>query len=241
MENNIEFISLYNELDAAIEEKYERYEEDSSIYFLINKFRKSNSSLENEYSKKLDSIRKIRNLYVHESGIIDTLFYVSDDVIDTLKEILNYVIHPLRAKDVMTPFKKIKLATLDSNVLELIGVIYNDGISNIPIINSDKAIIGIFNSDVLLNLVFHNIKIDRETKIEEIKDEITFNANFNTRFIFVNENYEIDVLSEHFNRSKELYKKRLPLIFVTSTGKRTGALKGIIAPIDLIKNSVDKD
>lgn len=37
--NNKEFLNLYNELDTYIAEKYDRFDEDSSIYFLINKFR----------------------------------------------------------------------------------------------------------------------------------------------------------------------------------------------------------
>lgn len=57
-DNNEEFIKLYNELDAFIETKYDRYSDESNIYFLINKFRKSDLEIERDYSKKLDSIRK---------------------------------------------------------------------------------------------------------------------------------------------------------------------------------------
>ncbi len=236
MNNNEEFIRLYNELDSFIEEKYDRYEEDSSIYFLINKYRKSNIPIEKDYSKKLDSIRKIRNLYVHESGIIDDLFNVSDEVISTLVNIIDYVKNPLRAKDIMTPFESLKCAYDDTNVFSLISIIYKEGISNIPYINEKHIVKGVFNSDVLLNLRFHNIEIASETTIQNISEYLTFAANFNSRFIFVNERYEIDVLNEYFNNSKELYKKRLPIIFVTSNGKSDGILKGIISPIDLIKD-----
>lgn len=236
MNNNEEFIRLYNELDSFIEEKYDRYEEDSSIYFLINKYRKSNIPIEKDYSKKLDSIRKIRNLYVHESGIIDDLFNVSDEVISTLVNIIDYVKNPLRAKDIMTPFESLKCAYDDTNVFSLISIIYKEGISNIPYINEKHIVKGVFNSDVLLNLRFHNIEIASETTIQNISEYLTFAANFNSRFIFVNERYEIDVLNEYFNNSKELYKKRLPIIFVTSSGKSDGILKGIISPIDLIKD-----
>lgn len=235
--NNEEFIRLYNELDSFIDEKYDRYEEDSSIYFLINRFRKSNIPIEKEYAKKLDSIRKIRNLYVHESGIIDDLFLVSNEVILTLKEIINYVKDPLRAKDIMTPFNELKLANDDSDISLLISIIYKEGISNIPYVNEKHIVKGVFNSDVLLNLHFHNVSLSKESKVKDIKEYLTFVANFNSRFIFVNENYEIDVLNEYFNNSKELYKKRLPIIFVTSSGRSDGILKGIISPIDLIKNS----
>lgn len=233
--NNKEFINLYNELDAYIADKYDRYDEDSSIYFLINKFRKSNVDVEREYSKKLDSIRKIRNLYVHESGIIEDLFDVSDDVINTLKEIINYLKHPIIAKDVMTPFKDVKVASLKSKVNDLIEIIYKEGFSNIPIVNDFNIVIGIFNSDVLVNLSFHKINIDKNTTIKDIEKYVMFDAHFNNRFIFVNETTEIESLNEYFSKSKELYKKRLPLIFVTYNGKSLGTLKGIIAPIDLLK------
>lgn len=235
MNNNEEFIRLYNELDSFIDEKYDRYEEDSSIYFLINKYRRSSIPIEKDYSKKLDSIRKIRNLYVHESGIIDNLFVVSDEVIKTLINIIDYVKNPLRAKDIMTPFESVKCAYNDTNVFSLISIIYKEGISNIPYVDKNYIVKGVFNSDVLLNLRFNNIEISNNTKVENISEYLTFAANFNSRFIFVNEKYEIDILNEYFNNSKELYKKRLPIIFVTGNGKSDGVLKGIISPIDLIK------
>ena len=233
--NNKEFINLYNELDAYIADKYDRFDEDSSIYFLINKFRKSNLDIERVYAKKLDSIRKIRNLFVHESGIIEDLFEVSNDVLETLKEIIDYIKHPLLAKDVMTPFEGVKVASLNSKVQNLIEIIYKEGFSNIPIVNDLNVVIGIFNSDVLVNLSFHKIQVDKNTTIKDIEKYIMFDAHFNNRFVFVNERSEIDALNEFFAKSKEQYKKRLPLIFVTHNGKSFGALKGIIAPIDLLK------
>lgn len=175
-------------------------------------------------------------MYVHESGIIDDLFNVSDEVISTLVNIIDYVKNPLRAKDIMTPFESLKCAYDDTNVFSLISIIYKEGISNIPYINEKHIVKGVFNSDVLLNLRFHNIEIASETTIQNISEYLTFAANFNSRFIFVNERYEKDVLNEYFNNSKELYKKRLPIIFVTSSGKSDGILKGIISPIDLIKD-----
>lgn len=233
--NNKEFINLYNELDAYIADKYDRFDEDSSIYFLINKFRKSNLDIERVYAKKLDSIRKIRNLFVHESGIIEDLFEVSNDVLETLKEIIDYIKHPLLAKDVMTPFEGVKVASLNSKVQNLIEIIYKEGFSNIPIVNDLNVVIGIFNSDVLVNLSFHKIQVDKNTTIKDIEKYIMFDAHFNNRFVFVNERSEIDSLNEYFAKSKEQYKKRLPLIFVTHNGKSNGVLKGIIAPIDLLK------
>ena len=107
MKNNGEFIRKYNELDCLIGEKFNRENDDSSIYFLINKYRRSRIEKERIYSTKLDSIRKIRNLMVHESGIIDELFEVSDDVVAFLDELLNYLRNPVRAKDVMTPLSKL--------------------------------------------------------------------------------------------------------------------------------------
>ena len=233
--SNKEFINLYNELDAYIADKYDRFDEDSSIYFLINKFRKSNLDIERVYAKKLDSIRKIRNLFVHESGIIEDLFEVSNDVLETLKEIIDYIKHPLLAKDVMTPFEGVKVASLNSKVQNLIEIIYKEGFSNIPIVNDLNVVIGIFNSDVLVNLSFHKIQVDKNTTIKDIEKYIMFDAHFNNRFVFVNERSEIDSLNEYFAKSKEQYKKRLPLIFVTHNGKSNGVLKGIIAPIDLLK------
>ena len=235
MQNNDEFIRKYNELDCLIGEKFNRESDDSSIYFLINKYRKSRIEKERVYSTKLDSIRKIRNLMVHESGIIDELFTVSDDVINFLDELIDYLRNPVRAKDVMTPLFKLIYGKKEDYLYYLIEKIVKDGISNIPILDEEKRVIGVFNSDVLLNLSLDKVKVNNETKILDIMSYVKLNNQLNLRFIFVTGEYEIDVLNDYFAFSKEQYKKRLPIIFVSVSGKETSQLLGIVSPIDLIR------
>lgn len=235
MQNNDEFIRKYNELDCLIGEKFNREIDDSSIYFLINKYRKSRIEKERVYSTKLDSIRKIRNLMVHESGIIDELFTVSDDVINFLDELIDYLRNPVRAKDVMTPLSKLIYGKKEDYLYYLIEKIVKDGISNIPILDEEKKVIGVFNSDVLLNLSLDKVKVNNETKILDIMNYVKLNNQLNLRFIFVTGEYEIDVLNDYFAFSKEQYKKRLPIIFVSVSGKETSQLLGIVSPIDLIR------
>ena len=235
MQNNDEFIRKYNELDCLIGEKFNRESDDSSIYFLINKYRRSRIEKERVYSTKLDSIRKIRNLMVHESGIIDELFTVSDDVINFLDELIDYLRNPVRAKDVMTPLSKLIYGKKEDYLYYLIEKIVKDGISNIPILDEEKKVIGVFNSDVLLNLSLDKVKVNNETKILDIMIYVKLNNQLNLRFIFVTGEYEIDVLNDYFAFSKEQYKKRLPIIFVSVSGKETSQLLGIVSPIDLIR------
>lgn len=235
MQNNGEFIRKYNELDCLIGEKFNRESDDSSIYFLINKYRRSRIEKERVYSTKLDSIRKIRNLMVHESGIIDELFTVSDDVITFLDELIDYLRNPVRAKDVMTPLSKLIYGKKEDFLYYLIEKIVKDGISNIPILDEEKKVIGVFNSDVLLNLSLDKVKVNNETKISDIMSYVKLNNQLNLRFIFVTGEYEIDVLNDYFAFSKEQYKKRLPIIFVSVSGKETSQLLGIVSPIDLIR------
>ena len=235
MQNNDEFIRKYNELDCLIGEKFSRESDDSSIYFLINKYRRSRIEKERVYSTKLDSIRKIRNLMVHESGIIDELFTVSDDVINFLDELIDYLRNPVRAKDVMTPLSKLIYGKKEDFLYYLIEKIVKDGISNIPILDEEKKVIGVFNSDVLLNLSLDKVKVNNETKILDIMNYVKLNNQLNLRFIFVTGEYEIDVLNDYFAFSKEQYKKRLPIIFVSVSGKETSQLLGIVSPIDLIR------
>ncbi len=235
MKNNREFIRKYNELDCLIGEKFNRENDDSSIYFLINKYRRSRIEKERIYSTKLDSIRKIRNLMVHESGIIDELFEVSDDVVAFLDELLNYLRNPVRAKDVMTLLSKLIYGTESDTLYYLIEKIIKDGVSNIPILNDKKEVIGVFNSDVLLTLSIDELKITKDTKIKDIFDYVRLNKQINLRFIFVTSDYEIDVLNDYFAFSKEQYKKRLPIIFVSVSGKENSQLLGIVSPIDLIR------
>lgn len=235
MNNNSEFIKKYNELDSLIGEKFNREGDDSSIYFLINKYRRSRIEKERIYSTKLDSIRKIRNLMVHESGIIDELFSVSSDVISFLDELIDYLRNPVRAKDVMTPLPKLIYGTKEDALYYLIEKIVKDGISNIPILNEAKEVIGVFNSDVLLSLSLDDVKVNKDTKIKDVMEFVKLNNQLNLRFIFVTSDYEIDVLNDYFAFSKEQYKKRLPIIFVSINGKESSQLLGIVSPIDLIR------
>ncbi len=237
MNNNAEFLRKYNELDALIGEKFNREEDDSSIYFLINKYRKSRIEIERIYSNKLDSVRRIRNLMVHESGIIDSLFDVSSDVLDFLDELISYLRNPVLAQDVMTPTKKLILGREDDLISVLILKVIEEGISNIPIVDEKNVVIGIFNSDVLLNLFVNNYHINENSRIKDIKEFTSLESQLNLRFIFVTKEYEIDVLNDYFSMSKEIYKKRLPAIFVSENGKQNSPLIGVISPIDLIRKT----
>lgn len=237
MNNNAEFLRKYNELDALIGEKFNREEDDSSIYFLINKYRKSRIEIERIYSNKLDSVRRIRNLMVHESGIIDSLFDVSSDVLDFLDELISYLRNPVLAQDVMTPTKKLILGREDDLISVLILKVIEEGISNIPIVDEKNVVIGIFNSEVLLNLFVNNYHINENSRIKDIKEFTSLESQLNLRFIFVTKEYEIDVLNDYFSMSKEIYKKRLPAIFVSENGKQNSPLIGVISPIDLIRKT----
>ena len=237
MNNNAEFLRKYNELDALIGEKFNREEDDSSIYFLINKYRKSRIEIERIYSNKLDSVRRIRNLMVHESGIIDSLFDVSSDVLDFLDELISYLRNPVLAQDVMTPTKKLILGREDDLISVLIRKVIEEGISNIPIVDEKNVVIGIFNSDVLLNLFVNNYHITENSRIKDIKEFTSLESQLNLRFIFVTKEYEIDVLNDYFSMSKEMYQKRLPIIFVSQNGKQNSPLIGVISPIDLIRKT----
>ena len=237
MNNNADFLRKYNELDALIGDKFNREDDDSSIYFLINKYRKSRIEIERIYSNKLDSVRRIRNLMVHESGIIDNLFDVSDDVIAFLDELISYLRNPVRARDVMTPTEKLILGKEEDSISLLIKKMIEEGISNVPVVNDENIVIGIFNSDVLLDLYLNNVHLDKNSKIKDIKDYIALESQLNLRFIFVTKEYEIDVLNDYFSMSKEVYKKRLPAIFVSKNGKQNSPLLGVISPIDLIRKT----
>ena len=172
---------------------------------------------------------------VHESGIIDELFNVSSDVISFLDELIDYLRNPVRAKDVMTPLSKLIYGIKEDALYYLIEKIVKDGISNIPILNEAKEVIGVFNSDVLLSLSLDNVKVNKDTKIKDVMDFVKLNNQLNLRFIFVTSDYEIDVLNDYFAFSKEQYKKRLPIIFVSINGKESSQLLGIVSPIDLIR------
>lgn len=237
MNNNADFLRKYNELNALIGDKFNREDDDSSIYFLINKYRKSRIEIERIYSNKLDSVRRIRNLMVHESGIIDNLFDVSDDVIAFLDELISYLRNPVRARDVMTPTEKLILGKEEDSISLLTKKMIGEGISNVPVVNDENIVIGIFNSDVLLDLYLNNVHLDKNSKIKDIKDYIALESQLNLRFIFVTKEYEIDVLNDYFSMSKEVYKKRLPVIFVSENGKQNSPLLGVISPIDLIRKT----
>ena len=240
MENNKEFIELYNELDNLIDQKYHREEDDSSIYFLINKYKRSNLKREIEYANKLDSIRKIRNLYIHEQGVLGELFIVNDEVILTLKEIIKYLKNPLIAKEIMTPIHKIKYAKEDDSIYLKAKEIVEGGFSNIPILDREKRVIGVFNSDVLLSIFIKDINIGINDNLGKIKEYTKLENQKNLRFIFVDDDFEIDVLNEYFINSKENYNKRLPIIFVSEKGRSDSPLLGLISPIDLIKANKNK-
>ncbi len=232
--NNELFIKKYNELDNLIDNIYHLDDNDSAIIFLINKFKKSNNELEITYSNKLNTLRKVRNLFIHESGIINDLFDISNEIINLLDEIIEYLKNPVKSKDIMIKTKDLTYAKLDSCMDYLISNIVNNGYSNIPILDDEFKVIGVFNSDVLLNLYINNIEINKNTKVADILKFLDLKNQLSLRYIFVSLDDDIDELNDYFKFSKQKYKKRLPIIFVTKDGDKNNKLEGIITPIDLI-------
>ena len=105
----------------------------------------------------------------------------------------------------MIKTKDLTYAKLDSSMDYLISNIVNNGYSNIPILDDEFKVIGVFNSDVLLNLYINNIEISKNTKVADILKFLDLKNQLSLRYIFVSLDDDIDELNDYFNDKEYAY------------------------------------
>lgn len=226
MSNNDLFIEKYKELEYEITKRYHLSKTISPIPFIEkrNEYQK--------YQKELGYCREVRNFLQHE-GKINKEFAViaSDEMIDKLIEIIEYVKNPLKIKDVYIPIEKIYYKGLDNYVYPSMLSMDYKKYSHIPILRN-KILIGVFSkTSIFKYLLEENVNLlDDNLKFKDLKKYISLDEEY---YIYskIDEDVE-EIIEEVVNSFKN--GKRVSIIFVTVDGTSNTELLGLLTPYDIL-------
>lgn len=242
MNNTDKFLSLYNELDALLRDYYHEPNRSSSVITrLINDLNKSSSSDLIATAKKLNMIRVLRNNIIHELDLNrDQLIDIKPDTIEFLEEVVSFVAHPTIASEFCTPLNKIFFVREDDDrtVTNLISIMRNRGFTQVPVLNKDNVLVGVFSPNALFNFLYNNPHCSLESlNFQEVKSCLPLLNHFSETYAYVSKDSSYSEISEFFLASYKENKKTA-MVFVTKTGRKDEPLMGVIVLKDIIPNTV---
>lgn len=228
-----EFLNLFKKL-----EKYLRIEYNQSHYsysgFMstIYRIKKSNRNplISNKYNFDiLSQASQIRNILSHNTNVL----VPSDKFITEFRDVVDKICEPLRVENIMIEFSKLKTATVDSSIGEVIEMLKAFGFNTIPIIKGNH-LMGVFTEKSIYDyLSMHKHKhIDKSMKIEAILEAIDLDNYPRKHFEFISRNASIQEAYEIFNSNLK-NRRELLLLLVTEEGEKTQKLLGIVALRDI--------
>ncbi len=234
---NDEFVELFNRLDALLRDYYHI---DNRTTSCVKRYEDQlkHSSFEDvrERGFTLESIRNIRNTFVHEAKInAQDAFYISKEVISFLENEIQILLNPTLAKDIMIPLKDIYYVNENSKVHDVIHYMSTHYISHAPILENG-IVKGVFSESTLYTFLLkhENVSISFETRIRDFYPYYSLNEHTSERYMFVKSDLPIIDLRESFVKRRG--EKRLAMIFLTEHGKENEPLEGLLTASNFLKN-----
>lgn len=179
----------------------------------------------------IDFCRKIRNIKFHSND--DIYFYVTDETIKKLEDILEEIKHPFTVEN--KSIKNIYSATLSSNVKEVMQEMFNKCYTHIPIYDDNcNELLGIFSEYSLYDYILKNefIVIDNKTTFKDIEECIKIENSKERVFFEARNSLYDDVVNKFIKEYKE--RKKLDCIMITQNGKCNEKIIGILTIWDII-------
>ncbi len=224
-----EFLDLYKQLENALEEKYSgtgrRY---SSVVFEY-----LNSAESAPVRERLDLCREIRNFLTHNANVGgEPVVEPSAPMIDTLRDVLEYVCRPPLAIDLATRSPNILRARMGDRALRLMEKMEQNGFSHVPVLEEGRFC-GVFSVGAVFAYVLKNPdrSVGWETTVREILSARGGKRAENYRFAGKR------TTAEEVRRMFETIRgrgRRLAVIFITETGGEDEPLLAMLTPWDVM-------
>jgi predicted transcriptional regulator len=146
-----EIIKIYNDIDTELKEKSKQttFSERFHDYLVFEPRLK-------KYSSEIDLLSKIRNLIAHNNKTSESI-EVKQELVIIGKEVLNILNNPIIANNLGTKIEELYFVTLNTKVNYVIEYMRKKRFSFVPILDQNNKLIGVFSSDVLLNILSKKI------------------------------------------------------------------------------------
>jgi CBS domain-containing protein len=238
MTKEMKFIDLFNQLDQYFRLKYfnhnPKYMSYTSKIYYIRKH-KLEPILSND--QNFDCLKKageIRNIIAHNNDVI----VPSDNFFNQFQSLVERIIAPLRADQIMTPFSRLKTATLDTRLDQMIHLLKSTGFGSIPIMKNHE-LVGLFTEKTVFDyLTISDRIIDKDMRLKDMIEVIDLDQKPRAYFDFIGRDMSIDdayqIYTDDFKKNHELI-----VLLVTEHGIDTEKLLGIVTLRD-IKNHMNQ-
>lgn len=234
--NNAEvFIEKYKELERVVRKTYNLAEADSITYYLTKqeKYRK--------YKEDLRYCQRVRNWLQHERKVSAEFAILPNEVIiGFVDNLISKIAGRKRCLDIAVRENSICWRSLDDSVREAMQVMRKSTYTHIPILDSDKRVIGVFDENSIFYYLADMgiVDIDDDLRFKNIQKYISITGREMEEFVFLNpDEYvdELEVMVEQAFRKG----KRVGMAFLTVDGIQTAPLLGIVTPWDIIASERD--
>lgn len=225
------FLDKYKKLEVAVKSKYGLYGGESFTARL-----RRIKGLE-KYSAEIKYCTDVRNLLSHNPKIGNAYAVEpSQQMLDFMDFIIEKVKSRARCHDIAIKYNNVLKASPDGKIIDYIKIMYERGISHLPIVQNHR-VVGVYNAQsvysYLSDLSCKTIENLKNATFESLNAHTHITGRKNEEFIFIRSNMYVDELEEIFEKSIRS-GRRIRLVFLTQNGKPTEPLRGIITPWDII-------
>ncbi len=226
-------LTLYNEIDHFLRQEYptDKYADHG---YLIQHLSATNPVVARN-QQVLRAVAQIRNSLVHNPipSVATPITLPNTELIKLYASIHRSLLNPPNALHIAIPAQQIFTSTLAANAVEVMGTMYKNIYTHVPIIENNDMI-GIFSENCILAYLVSagEAIVTKDMTINDFKEFLPLSAHLGECFKFLPKNSS---LSEVYNTFSEAIhqKKRVGMVFITEHGKETEKPLGIITAWDL--------
>lgn len=235
MDNNDLFIKLYNQLDNLLVRHYKLRDRNTSLImrYAID-LQRSAYKQTYERGRKLNLIRVIRNLMVHDLDMnADRLIEITPDLVAFLEKEIALLSHPQTAFDIATKIEVLFCVSPEDLIIDKLPIMIKRGNMQVPVLDEKKQVVGVFSPNTLLLYLNEHPGYHKELKIAQLVEYLSVHRHVSEYYEFVPKGFPSEQVADLFD---EYYKKgkKLVMVFVTEHGKESESLLGLITPYDVV-------
>lgn len=233
MKNSVVFLQKYRVLEGLLEKRYEGAKRTTSS--VVIEYIRDDDSV--PVRVDLDLLREIRNILSHNAGSDgEAVVEPSDEMLERLESITDYVRRPHRACDFGTPAVQIFSASVNDQVFSVMKTMHKKGYSHVPVLQKG-AVIGVFSIRCVFEYLAENgmDSLNQNDRISVLGDRIGLDHDNASRYMFVSEDTSVVTVRKAFQRYTEK-NHRLSAVFVTPNGTPREKLICMITPWNVLSD-----
>ena len=229
-----QFLRLYRMLEGLLEKRYANRRMSSGS--VVMEYLHDDDSV--PCRTELDMCREIRNLLSHNAGDGgEPVVEPSEDVVDKLRDIVDYVQRPRMARDCGTPGDRILFAHPNDAALGVMRHMMRRGYSHVPV-RDRSGLVGVFSAASLMRYAgtagFDCLRDD--LRIGQLKSALDFDDERPEKYIFFPRDATLTEVRVAFEPRPE-HIRRPAVAFITEDGTPKTAVLAMLTPSDLLRDA----